>query len=102
MPGYAPCSFPRHMMIEGMAMKTTARWVSLVGISASLFVSAAAFADRPPVTWIQLAPGIGGPETARGGAGNEQPSVATVVSGGRRYVVSVYMSSNVSTNDRPW
>ena len=53
-------------------------------------------------TVVELAQGYGGPEDDEGGAGNEQPSVTVVERSGKRYVVSIYMSSDVSDDDEPW
>jgi hypothetical protein len=53
-------------------------------------------------TVLELAPGVGGPAGKNGGPGNEQPAVVSLVSGGERYVVTVFMSSAVEGGDRPW
>lgn len=71
----------------------------IVALASALLVPSAALAAP---TIVELAQGFGGPEDERGGAGNEQPSVAVVEKDGKRFVVSIYMSSDVSSGDRPW
>lgn len=51
---------------------------------------------------MQLAPGIGGPRERDGGPGNEQPALLYLSKGGSSYIVTIYMSSNVPQEDRPW
>src|ERR1043165_3524254 len=59
-----------------------------------------AAADAPKV--LQLAAGKGGLKIEQGGAGNEQPTVTTLERNGKRYVVTLYMSSDVSFFEGPW
>src|SRR5689334_24913906 len=83
--------------------RTTLRNALLLATAAtgaSLGHIATAEAAYPAV--LQLAPGIGGPMDTDGGAGNEQIDSAVFEVGTKRYVVSVYMSSNVSDDDAPW
>lgn len=72
----------------------------LLVVLASL-TPAVSLAAAPP-TVLELAGGYGGPMDDEGGAGNEQATVATVVREGKTYLVTVYMSSDVSSGDRPW
>ncbi|MEO7326957.1 MAG: hypothetical protein ABI193_00155 [Minicystis sp.] len=84
---------------------TTTRRRPLIGLGvlclgAALLPSGSAQAESTQV--LQLAYGIGGPQKAKGGAGNEQPTSVALSKNGKTYVVTVYMSSNVSNNDGPW
>ena len=58
-------------------------------------------ANAAPVV-TKLAPGTGGPQRRDGGPGNEQAVVTHFDKNGERYLVSVYMSSNIPQEDRPW
>src|SRR5688500_1355593 len=69
-------------------------------IAAAILFPASALAVSPTV--LELARGFGGPQDEEGGAGNEQSTVATVVKDGKTYIVTVYMSSDVVSGDRPW
>jgi hypothetical protein len=51
---------------------------------------------------LELAVGKGGLKIEQGGAGNEQPTVTTLEKNGKRYVVTVYMSSDVDFFEGPW
>lgn len=53
---------------------------------------------RPAV--LELSPGRGGPTDDQGGAGNEQPTVATTVKDGKTWLTTVFMNSDV--DKRPW
>ncbi|MFS8067815.1 MAG: hypothetical protein ACMG6S_15745, partial [Byssovorax sp.] len=74
--------------------------LTALGFGAALLLPGDAAADSAQV--MRLAYGVGGPQAAKGGAGNEQPSSVVLQKNGMTYVVTVYMSSNVPTGDRPW
>jgi len=86
--------------------RVTLRCAGIAGLLGALILPAAAFAAAP-VT-IKMAPGVGGPYDGpdepiqNAGAGQEQSVVATIEKGGRQYVVTVYMSSNVDEDLGPW
>ncbi|MFO0722617.1 MAG: hypothetical protein U1E65_02460 [Myxococcota bacterium] len=64
-------------------------------------ISTPAFAAGPSV--IRLADGLNaGPAGDNNGPGAEQPSVAYITHGADKYVVTVWMSSQVQTRDRPY
>lgn len=73
--------------------------------------AACALASRAPSAWalapkvLTIAPGRGGDAAQNGGAGNEQPTVVSVTDdAGQRYVVVIYMSSDVDAAQDldPW
>lgn len=69
--------------------------------AAAMLLSTPAFAAGPSV--IRLADGLNaGPAGDNNGPGAEQPSVAYMVHGADKYVVTVWMSSQVQTRDRPY
>src|SRR5215208_7078617 len=72
----------------------------LAGAGAIAFHVPEAAADAPKV--LQLAAGKGGLKIEQGGAGNEQPTVTTLERNGKRYVVTIFMSSDVSFFQGPW
>jgi hypothetical protein len=74
--------------------------LTALGAGSVLLPAGDASADSAQV--MRLAYGVGGPQKAKGGAGHEQPSSVVLTKGGIEYVVTVYMSSNVSDKDRPW
>ncbi|MEP7121825.1 MAG: MYXO-CTERM sorting domain-containing protein [Byssovorax sp.] len=74
--------------------------LTALGFGAALLQPGDAAADSAQV--MRLAYGVGGPQKEKGGAGNEQPTSVVVQKNGVTYVVTIYMSSNVSDNDRPW
>jgi hypothetical protein len=74
--------------------------LTALGFGAALLQPGDAAADSAQV--MRLAYGVGGPQKEKGGAGNEQPTSVVVQKNGMTYVVTVYMSSNISDNDRPW
>jgi hypothetical protein len=77
---------------------------AVAGLSATLLHSSPARAESPFV--VKMAPGIGGPVDPNGlknaSPGNEQLHSTWLQKNGHTYVVSVYMSGNVSDDDRPW
>src|SRR5690349_4542366 len=82
---------------ETTMTRTTLRHALLLGTAAtvaSLGYIGSADAAYPAV--MKITPGIGGPMEKDGGAGSEQSSVAVFEKDGKEYVVSIYMSSNVS------
>jgi len=83
-----------------MRRRTNIVFAILAGACALAVHPPDAAADAPKV--LQLAEGKGGFEIEEGGAGNEQPTVTTLEKNGKRYVVTVYMSSDVSFFDIPW
>ena len=68
--------------ISGMTLRS---WILAAAVVAPTAAPTAAVAAP---TVIELAEGFGGPEDEKGGAGNEQPSVAVVDKEGKRFVVS--------------
>jgi MYXO-CTERM domain-containing protein len=83
--------------------RTTLRHALLLATAAtgaSLGYVGSAEAAYPAV--MKIAPGIGGPMEKDGGAGHEQAMSTTFEVGGKQYLVTVYMSSNVSEEDGPW
>lgn len=74
--------------------------LTALGFGAALLQPGDASADSAQV--MRLAYGVGGPQKEKGGAGNEQPTSVVVQKNGVTYVVTIYMSSNISDNDRPW
>lgn len=88
--------------------RTTHHRFSLLALTAlglgAILVPSGAHAEKPGV--MQLAKGVGGKEVTgkpqkNAGAGTEQSVATAVVVGGKSYVVTVYMSSDVTGNDRP-
>lgn len=76
----------------------------LVALGASL-VALGASADykvKPTTVFLQMHPGYGGPEEQAGGPGTEQSQSAVFHVNGDTYVMTIYMSSDVSEEDRPW
>ena len=74
--------------------------LTALGFGAALLQPGSAAADSAQV--MRLAYGVGGPQEKNGGAGHEQPTSVVVQKNGMSYLVTVYMSSNVSKDDRPW
>jgi len=75
-------------------------FLSLAALSAVVLPVASTHAESAQV--IQLAKGTGGPQTKNGGPGNEQPTSVVLQKNGKTYVVTLYMSSDIPDNDRPW
>ncbi len=91
--------------MERPMSRTTSRRRTLISLGAlclgaALLPTGSALAESTQV--LQLAYGIGGPQKAKGGAGNEQPTSVALNKNGKTYVVTVYMSSNVAEKDGPW
>lgn len=83
----------------------TATWrigsaAGLLGGLAMLLSVSDARADAPKV--LELAAGKGGFPIEQGGAGNEQPTVTTLERDGKRYVVTIFMSSDIDFWEFPW
>ncbi len=70
------------------------------GIGITLGHSQSADAAYPAV--LQLAEGYGGDMEQNGGAGTEQSALSLITVGEKQYVVTVFMSSDVSDDDSPW
>jgi len=76
-------------------------FVAGLAMTSTLVAAGAAYASGYPAT-LKLAKGTGGPEGENGGPGNEQATVELITKNGVRYLVTVYMSSDVSDDDAPW
>lgn len=87
-------------MSRSTARRTTLIALSSLCVGVTLLPSGQALAESTQV--LQLAYGIGGPQSAKGGAGNEQPTSVALSKNGKTYVVTVFMSSNVAEKDGPW
>lgn len=90
-------------MIRRNAKRVRLGVLSAVAACASVLAGSNAEALSPAV--LTIAPGYGGDKTKNGGAGNEQPTVVSVTDAkGDRYVVVIYMSSNVDETQGldPW
>jgi MYXO-CTERM domain-containing protein len=69
------------------------------GIGASLGFNQSASAETPSAPAVlKISPGYGGELEQNGGAGTEQMVSTVMNEGGKQYVVSIYMSSNVDQN----
>jgi MYXO-CTERM domain-containing protein len=90
--------------------RTTHHRISLLALSAlglgAILVPSSAHAEGPLV--MNLAKGTGGPTTENdkalknAGPGTEQSYPAAVAMGDKTYIVTLWMSSDVTGNDRPW